>query len=81
MYKAENHAENSSTAKVSKHIPSGFSMSTISSFRSMENKHDADIDKDCIKKFCEFWKEHAMKMINFKKKKMKLLKKKQQESY
>ena len=54
MYNAENHAENSSTAKVSKHIPSGFSMSTISSFRSMENKHDADRDKDCIKKFCEF---------------------------
>ena len=27
------------------------------------------------KKFCEFLREHAMKMINFKKKKMNLLKK------
>ena len=27
---------NSSTAKVSEHIPSGFSMPTISSFRSIE---------------------------------------------
>ena len=32
--------ENSSTAKVSEHVPSGFSMSTISSFKSIENKHD-----------------------------------------
>ena len=32
--------ENSSKIKVSEHIPSGFSMSTISSFRSTENKHD-----------------------------------------
>ena len=36
----KNNPENSSTTKVSKHIPSGFSMSTISSFRSIENKHD-----------------------------------------
>ena len=32
--------ENSSTTKVSEHIPSGFSMCTISSFRSIENKPD-----------------------------------------
>ena len=32
--------ENSSTTKVSEHIPSGVSMSTISSFSSIENKHD-----------------------------------------
>ena len=36
----KNNPENSSTTKVSEHIPSGFSMSTISSFRSIENKHD-----------------------------------------
>ena len=36
----KNNPENSSTAKVSTHISSGFSMSTISSFRSKENKHD-----------------------------------------
>ena len=43
--------ENSSTTKVSKHIPSGFSISTISSFRSTENKHDVYRGKDCMKKF------------------------------
>ena len=35
----KNNPGNSSTAKVSEHIPSGFLMSTISSFRSIENKH------------------------------------------
>ena len=56
-------------------------MSTISSFRRIENNRDVYRGKDCMKKFCESLKEHAMKMINFKKKKMKLLTKEQQESY
>ena len=34
-----------------------------------------------MKKFCEFLREHAMKIINFKKKKMKLLTKEQHELY
>ena len=45
----KNH-ENSSTTNVSKQIPSGFSMPTISSFRSIENKHDIYKDKECMKK-------------------------------
>ena len=49
----KNNPENSSTAKVSEHIPSGFSISTIYSFRSIENKHDAYRGNDCMKKFCE----------------------------
>ena len=44
-------------------------MSTISSFRSIENNHDVYRGKDCMKKFCEFLKEHAMKIIKFKTKK------------
>ena len=43
--------ENSSTTKVTKHIPSDFSISTISSFRSTEDKHDVYRDKDCMKMF------------------------------
>ena len=77
----KNNPENSSTTKVSEHIPSGFSMSTRSSCRSIENKPDMYIGKDCIKKFFEFLKKHAMKIINFKKKKMKLLIKEQKDSY
>ena len=37
--------------------------------------------KNCEKKFCKSLREHAAKMINFKKKKIKLLTKEQQESY
>ena len=65
----KNNPENSSTKKVREHIPSGFSMSTISSFRTTENKHDAYRGKDCMIKFYESLTQHAMKIINFKKKK------------
>ena len=40
IYGCRINPENSSSPNVSKHIPSGFSMSTISLFRSVENKHD-----------------------------------------
>ena len=66
--------ENSSTTKVSEHIPSGFSMSTISWFRSIENKHGVYRGKDCMKKF-KWILKRARNGNNFKKKKMKLLKK------
>ena len=36
----KNNPENSSTTKGSENIPSGFSVSTISSIRSIENKND-----------------------------------------
>ena len=56
-------------------------ISTISSFKSIENKHDIYRGKDCMKKFCEFFREHTIRIINFKKKKLKLLTKEQQGSY
>ena len=65
----KNNLENSSTTKVSKHIRSGFSMSTISSFRSIGNKHDLYRSKDCMKKFGKFLRQHVMRIINLKKKK------------
>ena len=77
----KNNPEKLSTIKVSKHIPSGFPMSTLSSFKSIENKHDVYRGKDCMKKFCKSLREHALKIINFEKKKWKLLTKKQQKSY
>ena len=39
--------------KVSETIPSGFSISTILSFKEIENKHDIYRGEDCMKKFCE----------------------------
>ena len=56
-------------------------MSTISSFENIENKDQLYRGKDCMKKFYESLRKHAIKIISFKKKKMKLLRKEQQESY
>ena len=49
--RCKNNPENLSTTKVSEHVPSGFSMSTISSFRCIKNKHDVYRGKYCMKKF------------------------------
>ena len=42
-------------------------MSTIPSFKNIENKHDVYRGKDCMKKFRESLREHAMNIINLKK--------------
>ena len=73
----KNNPEKLFTTKVSEHIPSGFSMPTISSFKNIENKHDVYTGKDAMEKFCEFLREDTMKIINFKKKILKLLLKEQ----
>ena len=44
----KNNPENSSTTKVSERIRSDFSMSTVLSFRSIENKHDVCRGKNCM---------------------------------
>ena len=46
-------------------IPSGFLMSAISPFKSLENKHSVCRGKDCMEYFCESLRKHAMKIINF----------------
>ena len=58
---------------IGEHIPSGFSMSTMSLFKY--------IGKDCMEKFFKSLREYAMEIINFKRKKMKLLTNKLQKSY
>ena len=64
----KNNPENSPTTKVREHIPSGFSMSIIYSFGSIENNHDIYRGKDAIKNVCELLREHAVRLINFKRK-------------
>ena len=56
-------------------------MSTISSLKSIENNHDVYKGKGCRKIFCKSFREHAMEIINLKKKKIKLLTNEQQKSY
>ena len=65
--RCKNNPKNSSTTKVGENFPSGFSMSTISSFKSIKNKHDVCRGKNCVKKSCESLREHAMKIILEKK--------------
>ena len=49
-------------------------MSTISSFKDIENKYDIYVGKDFMKKFCESLREHPKKKKKkIKKKKMKSL--------
>ena len=57
----KNNSENSSTTKTGEHIPSGFSMSKLSSFKNIEHNHDAYRGKDCMEKLGESLKEYAMK--------------------
>ena len=56
-------------------------MSIMSSFKSIKNNRNVYRNKDFMKKFCESLREYTIKIINFKKKKMKLLAKEQKESY
>ena len=58
-----------------------YSISTTFSFKCTENKHDVHRDKDYMKKFCKFLKVHAVEIINFKKRKFKLLANEKQKSY
>ena len=77
----KSNPENSSTTKISNYTPSIISMSAISSFRCIENKHPAYRGKISMNEFCESLRDHAVKVINFKKEKGKLLATEQQESY
>ena len=63
----KNNTKNSFTTKEGENIPSDFLMSTILSFKSIENKHDVYRGKDCMKNLCEFLREHAMKITKKKK--------------
>ena len=53
----------------------------IWAFHNIENKDDVYRGKDCMKKFCESLKEHAIKIINFEKTKMIPLTNNKLESY
>ena len=47
--------------KVNEHILLDFPMSIISTFNSIENKHDICRGKYYMKKFCKYLKEQVMK--------------------
>ena len=61
----------SSTTKINKHTPSGYSLFTHCSIDATKNKLGYYRGKDCMRKFCKDLKEHAAKIIEYEKKKKK----------
>ena len=65
-----NNPNESSTTKINKHSPSGYSIFTHCSFDESKNKLNYYRGKDCMKKFSKGLRTHATKIINYEKKKM-----------
>ena len=64
-----NNPKKSSTTKINKHTPSGYSLFTHCSFDATQNKLDYYRGKNCMKNFYLDLSEHATKIINYEKKK------------
>ena len=62
--------EKSSTNKINKHTPSGYSFFTHCSFDTTKDKRDYYRGKNCMENFCLDLREHATKIINYEKKEM-----------
>ena len=73
--------QKSSTSKIDKHAPSGYSLFTHCSFNKAENKLDYYRGEDCMKKFRKDLKEHSTKIINYEKKEMIPLTKKEEKKH
>ena len=71
----------SSTTKINRHTLSGYSLFTHCSFNKAENKLDYYRGEDCMKKFCKDLREHATKIINYEKKEMIPLTKKEEKKH
>ena len=70
MITCQNNPNKSSTTKINKHTPSGYSISTSCSFDESKNKINYYRGDNCMKKFCKDLREHAMKIVNYEKKRM-----------
>ena len=76
-----NNPEESSTTKINKHTPSGYSIFTHCSCDKSKNKLNYYRGEDCVTKFCKDLREHATKIIDYAKKDMISLTKKEEENY
>ena len=70
MSTCQNNPNKSSTTKIDKHTPLGYSIFTHCSFDESKNKTNYYRGDDCMKKFCKDLREHSTKIINYEKKKM-----------
>ena len=76
-----NNLEESSTTEINKHMPSIYSLFTHCSFDKTKNKLDYYRAEDCMKKFCKNLREHVTKIINYEKKDMIPLTKKEEKHH
>ena len=76
-----NNPEESSTTKINKHMPSAYSIFTHCSFDKLKSKLNYYRGGDCMTKFCKDLREHATKIINYEKKDMIPLRKKEEKNY
>ena len=81
MSTCSNNPEESSTTKINKHTPSGYSIFSHCSFDKSKSKLNYYRGEDCMKKFCKDLREHATKIINYEKKDMIPLTKKEEKNY
>ena len=81
MNTCHNNPENSSTNKINKHAPSGYSLFTHCSFDEERNKLSHYRSEDSMKKFCKDLREHATKIINYEKKEIIPLTKEEEKSH
>ena len=81
MSTCHNNPKKSSTTKINKHAASGYSLFTHYSFDTKENKLHYYRGKNCMKNVCLDLKEHTTKIINYEKKEMKPLTKKEEKMH
>ena len=70
MSTCQNNLNESSTAKINKHTPLGYSLFTHCSFDNSKNKLNYYRGEDCMKKFCEDLRIHTTKIIDYENKKV-----------
>ena len=81
MNTCHNNPEKLLTTKINKHTPSAYSLFRHCSFDTRKNKLDYYRGKNCMKNFCLYLIEHTEKIINFGKKRMMSLTKKEDKKY
>ena len=67
--------------KKTKHTPSGYLLLTNCLFDAAKNNLDCYRDKDCMEKFCQDLREHAMRIVNYEKEEMIRLTDEKNKSY
>ena len=76
-----NNPDLSSTTKINQHVPSGYSIFTNCSFDKSYNNLSHSRGEDCMKRFCKDLKDHAKRIVDFKRKFITILTKDEEDSY